>query len=311
LLKSTSAALFCLSACLPAMAQFVGAAATNTVIALDILADGGPAHQAAVQQNLVAPMGRLDSQVNSSNSGSQESWQRNAQASGTAQMGTLTANAYAQWSAPAGALVANGSESSSAQASASFEDYVTISAPGRAGSAGAWTGLLALDGHGAVTIDSAGLGAGAAVVDVTVYLPGVQPAAAFGACSEGSANNACLRITGAAAGPWVLPFSIPFVYGQPIDLVVSLSVNATASQVHCTDCNLVALGFLSAAWGGTTGVLDPFGHAVAGYTITSQSGFDYRLASPVPQPSSAALMLSGSLAVTLFALRRRRALLRR
>jgi hypothetical protein len=120
------------------------------------------------------------------------------------------------------------------------------------------------------------------------------------------------------AAPQTVTFSMDFVVGTPTAVFWNMQI---AGDVLVTDfdsrthfpgsASLVADFSHTLAWGTDTTITDPAtGAIVTDATITSASGFDYLAgggpAAAVPEPSSAALLGSGIVALALAGVERRR-----
>jgi hypothetical protein len=111
--------------------------------------------------------------------------------------------------------------------------------------------------------------------------------------------------------PTTVVMNLRFVYGQDFYVVGNLRVLANA-WTEPPDLSPDDPSFLltrgaeadgdllhTARWGGISNVYDAAGHSVAGWTLTADSGTDYRVAitSTVPEPQAWALWLAGMAAV--------------
>ena len=112
--------------------------------------------------------------------------------------------------------------------------------------------------------------------------------------------------------------------GQPIDLAYALSLKTSgmAAKPACATFGGLCAVYQQAdfsglidfshtlSWGGISSVTDYGGAPVSNYTLSSQSGFDYRLAysaAPVPEPQTYGLLLAGLAVIGQLARRRRSA----
>jgi hypothetical protein len=215
-------------------------------------------------------------------------WIRQAAASAKASVGTLGLEMHAAYSNAAGNdYPGSAQRQTEANAAAGWSETLMIGVPSATGlGAGHWFGMLEFSGSLASLATG---GPTATSANAVVFATGLQPPVDLisGECDSG-ATVACISISGATAsrqGTWLLPIDLHFVSGQPFDFHVSLS---GVAQVYsgCQDCALsadVSFGH-TLRWLGTTAVTDDAGHVLTDYTLTSESGFDYRSAAPVPEP---------------------------
>jgi hypothetical protein len=113
----------------------------------------------------------------------------------------------------------------------------------------------------------------------------------------------------------IFSFSIPVVFGAPMDLSFNLRVEARSSAIssiaggwQADARSLADLGH-TAAWGGIQTVTDTNGAPILGFTALSEdSGFDYAQAytAPVPEPSTTWMLMFGLAAMGARLLARRR-----
>lgn len=92
-------------------------------------------------------------------------------------------------------------------------------------------------------------------------------------------------------------FKVPFVFGQPIDILASMTVTTDASTTPLGgDFDVVIDATHSLYWKGISQVTDGQGRVLSGYSVTSDSGTDWSrsfVPPPVPEPGSLALMAAG------------------
>jgi len=100
--------------------------------------------------------------------------------------------------------------------------------------------------------------------------------------------------------------TVPFIFGQPIAIALTLNVDASADSVSdSTESGLASAAaqfFNTFKWDGITSVTDSTGANVSNYTVTSVSGFNYELPAPepVPEPATWFLALSGIAAIAIW-----------
>jgi hypothetical protein len=102
----------------------------------------------------------------------------------------------------------------------------------------------------------------------------------------------------------LLKFTVPYQVGVTVSIIVDILAEARSVYLHGTvaeDKMASALADMgnSLEWGGILEVRDELGNLIPddAYTVTSESGFDYRYPfSAVPEPTSAWLLILGGLA---------------
>ncbi len=192
-----------------------------------------------------------------------------------------------------------GGASSFAMATARFYDTVTISSPNLAGQSGSVTFRMPVD------------------YSFTTYLDGglVSTATLAGRVAIGASsrpqelNNSRLNVEvrhtsagqvltrsetekpGTDRNNGIIELNYSFVFGVPFQLNASLDATATAAGVKA---GATMNAYQSAIWGGVASLSNAAGQAVP-YSMSSSSGFDYRLpyAAPVPEPSTWLLLAAG------------------
>lgn len=274
----------------------------STAITVDASDKNAPVVMSA---NNGGPLGF--SQADQSSAGT---WNKFAQAHAHGGIGTLGAYAQSQYSGPVNDSANLGA---SAEASAAWEDLVTINATGMTGRVGMWQGTLEVDGYADVNLAISGTApmSGDAYARFKINMNGLQIPAGM-SCGEGSIEQACMQLNNTAlgsgknsTGPWYFSFSLPFTYGTPIDLVVGLE--ALASTPVCSGCSATALAQFgdTLLWGGTTSMLDANGNPISNFDISSASSFNYLQAAPTPTPLPAAWSMLGMGIGTLLITKRR------
>ncbi len=91
-------------------------------------------------------------------------------------------------------------------------------------------------------------------------------------------------------------FEVPFIFGEQISIQAHLNTSVSASTpLTPTSFSAAMDASHSLYWEGIGSVADSRGRTVTGYTLTSDSGTDWRrnFASPVPEPAEGLLMLAG------------------
>lgn len=214
-----------------------------------------------------------------------------------------------------------------ASAVASWGDGVIINKAGLTGSKGYLSATLILDGDLFVQAfgqNASNLERAFATVSVTgeglTTVSGYVPA---GGCLSGSAYCAyafagASDIYGAPGngtykfGSGTLSVYIPFTFGQEFYLSYTMKAEAKAQAISWDGTSVAgaATGMAAfahtLAWGGIDSIVYG-GNQVEDFTLTSGSGFDYRLsaAAAVPEPETYAMMLAG-LGLVAYAVRRRK-----
>lgn len=193
-------------------------------------------------------------------------------------------------------------------AEARWDDNFTIDGGARNGQIGHLSAGFLVDGHFAYAND-ASVGLGAALDEyfrATLRLVngagsgqdlfvggGQRHQVDFHGDTWGTYSNESFR----APGLW--PVEFDFEFGTPIQISMwgDLKADATAYAAHAyyPDSTIMAIADFShtMTWNGIAGITDSAGNPVTNYTVSSESGFDYRFSPAVPEPSSAALLALG------------------
>ncbi|MEW9899162.1 PEP-CTERM sorting domain-containing protein, partial [Chitinivorax sp. PXF-14] len=257
--------------------------------------------------NACPPDYPLGSSVHSANSGGQAAEYRVADAQAVARIGSIGAYASTAWSIPGN--LRRDSINAYATAEASWHDTITINAPGHNGQSGLWSGVLNLTGSGSYYVQDADPDRPAyAFNDIDVKAPGLQPISTR--CGEGPpkfvVGEACFRQINSPRETMSLPFVMQIVLGQPQNFYATLRADSLSAGLQCPGCpTFASVAFNHTLnWGGTSSVRDASGQLLGSYTMSSDSGMDYRVAA-VPEPASWLMLLFG-LALTLPLARRRR-----
>ncbi|RTL26427.1 MAG: hypothetical protein EKK47_21105 [Burkholderiales bacterium] len=190
---------------------------------------------------------------------------------------------------------------------AGWDDTLIFNAPGMAGRPGTWAGLLTLEGTGSASaqIPSAATGIS---LEADFKMPGISLGShslfATTNCVPDSGFNLCMVASSNAGfsgnGTWSLPFSIPIIFGQTMDLnlvwqmAVRLTVCATCSESAAFDFSHTL------KLGGPTTLLDANNQVVSDYQLSSASGFNYASPLAVPEPAPAMQLLVGLILILLF-----------
>ena len=238
----------------------------------------------------------------------------NAAGSASASEGVLTANATAYAATPSGPYSPSGAYPypypyyltmrGDSYARASWNDYVTVSAPGLAGTSGYITATIGFSGgYGGIwgntgTNDTAehyaranvlgtGMGGGDPACGGWNYC-GFEDPISWGSGTAYHQSDI----------PSVIKLKIPVLFGYQTGIGYTLDLTVSASVLT------ESAGFGTSAtafnysdtmkWNGITGVYDSRGNSISNFTVSSGSGFDY-LASvtPVPEPETHAMLLAG------------------
>lgn len=237
----------------------------------------------------------------------------------SASLGLLTLRGDAADSAATN-LDGNGFGAASTSALAGWSDRLTVSSPSHTGS-GLLHAVVFLQPLGAAAAQAAA-GSGSAQFDgggsLVARGTGVF-SASFGQ-RVGLAPSSYSLVNGSAApggifGAWDV--AIPFVFGQAFDFGASLT-GLASSSAFAGGSSSAGVG-LQLVWGGIQNATlpDPAQAAAASswptagdltitdFSVTGQSGTDWRLAAAVPEPATAALLPVGLLPVLGLARRRR------
>ncbi|MDP9124134.1 MAG: PEP-CTERM sorting domain-containing protein [Pseudomonadota bacterium] len=187
-------------------------------------------------------------------------------------------------------------------ASATFDDHFEIDAAGLTGQQGYFKARVTMPFTASVSAEPYTVGSLTAFVRVNDKESWAE--------HYGSSNGTTISYVDhdgvelAIGTPMI--FDVPFVYGQPIAIFgfMDLAIEGQTSLAYPSFAVTIDASH-SLYWQGISEVTDGRGNAVAGYTLTSDSGTDWsRDFSPsaVPEPANIALLLAG---FGLLALRRR------
>jgi hypothetical protein len=189
-------------------------------------------------------------------------------------------------------------------ANASFQDDFLFAAAGRTGQSGTFTFSLYIDGslsagvRGSVPESDRFSYAGA-----TFGLAKNGVSLIHGSTSERVLSNGTTEVIGEAFLNRTNTFAVPFTFGTPFELRISLGAQTNARGEYGADC-IADIGH-TLAWGGISSVNDSTNAPVNNYNLSSGSGTDFT--QPIPEPTTAALLLGGA-AAGLLTLRRRRSI---
>lgn len=145
----------------------------------------------------------------------------------------------------------------------------------------------------------------------TGIAPGPYGGSLYAADEEGAnVTQGFTRINDPA--PQTVSFAMDFVVGTPTPVFIKMELGGTANVdnhdalTHFPGGASFTVDFShTLAWGPVTTVTDPTtGEVITGWTISAASGFNY--GNPVPVPSSAALMASGTFIIGIWHRRRAR-----
>lgn len=295
-------------------------------LASTLLAPGGVAH-AAAQFSAKAEVRLLDSPTTDLDSGTKAATAFAADVGGPANTHAaptaratvnpggvhLTAVATAQVFSPGPTATVY----SSAEARGGFTDRFVVNAPGLAGTLGSVTVALVISG--APTLS----GGPASVPDGQGWGTASSWKATFSLVSNGDGVNwdggrsygfePSGSTTDGTAMFGTQAFTIPFVFGTPLDVAFSGVVEARAgasSIIPGAPATLDSFALLdlgnTIAWGGIVDLRDASGAPVTSFSATSaDTAFDYARAYAVPEPTACATLLC--LAAPALAARRNRA----
>ena len=220
---------------------------------------------------------------------------------------------------------------SSAEATASWQDLVTINAPGRAGQSGSFNAVLRLSGSAGSSADPyvniKGVDGGFLTMDfgssagVTLNGSGVDWATnpADDACAAKGAGGrlACSRSVGndpagdksfASGSVQDVPVTVQFTFGIQFTLSYSM-VAASTAQSMLSAFKITGGGGASGTadlshtllWGGIESVTTANGSSVSDFSVTSASGFDYsQSAIATPEPNAVILLMVGLAGLALY-----------
>ena len=210
---------------------------------------------------------------------------------------------------------------SNAAATAVFGDTMLLTAPGLAGTAGVMTVRLKLDGDLHAWDYSPATGAPregfqAILTSQTSFFDATVGGQLLSHRFTAQAMVTAPGEQHSADVPTTLTLEVPIVFGHSVYFQTELSVrteaNVDAPGLSPDDptYGFPRVGGATASflhtlrWDGISRVTDAQGRAVDGFGVASATGIDWRVAAPVPEPSTAALL---GLGVALLAWRQRRA----
>lgn len=319
-----------------------GAMANTAAIAFGVVGQNAPYNGSdRVPLNVVdykgAP-GATQSQAAADRTTSGPSGAASSHASAFAEPGRLAVAALSSTSVKVGGIDSQGNpyerlEAPSAQseATARWGDQVTINASGLTGTRGSLNATLRLNGSATASADpyirlqspDGGLifmdfDSSASVSIVGSGISSITQPWDDACAAVGMAGRiVCARSMGSDPGRNYargnvqdLPVTLDFAFGSPFSLSYSIVADSSA-QSTISAYKFLATGEARGSadmshtllWGGIDGVFGANGAAVAAdYSVTALSGFDYRNAAPVPEPSTYALLLVGLGAIGLLRL---------
>lgn len=194
-----------------------------------------------------------------------------------------------------------GSITASAQAFVELKDELTFSFPAPLSDPAKISGYLNLTGDMSVAETEAGPSIGAlANIGVSVTGTGITPTT-DGLSTIDISEDPSFKES--VSGLALFSYEVSAGVAKPITITMSLTggvqiAGANFSVAQGAQARAEFLGDFSSSldWGGITSVVNArTGQALAGWTVTSKSGFDYsQVFPPVPEPSSLAMLLTAS-----------------
>lgn len=224
-----------------------------------------------------------------------------ANAGATSSAGRLGASSVARGNLPTKAQAA---------AMASWSDGFAITAPGYGPSeTGHFSGSVLVIGELVAEIDGQSIADTRVLAKVNIH-PDTGYNGGVVQLQGGGRHSFSYELGESRSGLEVffLTFTnVPFTFGRTIGLTLELSVTSGADMLApLAESSAQSLYTDTLSWQGLNEVRDAAGDLVAGYTaVSADSGFDY--GRPIPEPSTAGLMVLGGLFVALSRLRRRTA----
>lgn len=300
------------------------------LLAAFLSAFAGPARAAVIAFSSVAydegDFSGLHSLTDASGSTSSASYSSSTvtlatSASGHAEYGGLHANAFSGTLGPG----TGARTQAKSGASAVWIDNVTIGGPGLTGwgyahASFSLSGGLDVHGLGLAALGNSTIGAavrvdGSPVLSIGGQLTARDSAIVTDLVTRGVALNGVFETQNVSDLTGTFSFDIPFQFGVSFQLFASLNAETQALAFFTTDDASASSNFGSSGyWSGISGVRLSTGEIVSDYSLTSDSGFDWRQSfksqpDPVSVPAPGSVWLLGSAMAGFLAVRKRKPLL--
>lgn len=177
----------------------------------------------------------------------------------------------------------------SASGAASFDDMLTVNAPGMAGQNGSMQVSMVLDGVLSESLPGNETSADHAIANVEFSL---YASTSRGNPTAGIAYGQSDAYDGFSVNYEVYALDIPFVYGEPFTIGAELSTGASVQMPNFPGSTSAVSAFAqTASWQGIASVQDSTGAEVLDFTVSAESLTDYRGPITVPEPGTLAMAL--------------------